>query len=189
MILKRIAYVVNVFPKFSETFIANEIAELKRRGIEVAILSRRSPAESLRHKVVTDNDLEALTCYGESSFLPYLKKFRPQLIHAHFATQPTELARKLSVTLNIPYSLTAHCYDIYRRPAADFADRCRSASSVVTVSEANAEYMINTLGAPASNLSVIPCGVDTNWFKPKFQGRSILTQPKIGYAKQFTCRY
>ena len=31
MKLKRIAYTVNVFPKFSETFIANEIAELKRR--------------------------------------------------------------------------------------------------------------------------------------------------------------
>jgi glycosyltransferase involved in cell wall biosynthesis len=167
MRLKRIAYIVNVFPKFSETFIANEIAELKRRGVEIAILSRRKPVESLRHNVVIDNGLEALTCYGESSFLPFLKKFRPQLIHAHFATQPTELARWLSTTLGIPFSLTAHCYDIYRRPAADFADRCRSASAVVTVSEANARYMIDTLGAPASNLSIIPCGVDTEWFKPK----------------------
>ena len=172
MTLKRIAYIVNVFPKFSETFIANEIAELKRRGVEIAILSRRSPVEGLRHNVVTDNDLEALTCYGEKSFLPFLKKFRPQLIHAHFATQPTELARRLSRVLNIPYSLTAHCYDIYRRPAADFADRCRSASAVVTVSEANARYMTETLGAPAGNLSIIPCGVDTDWFKPKLRSHA-----------------
>lgn len=172
MTLKRIAYVVNVFPKFSETFIANEIAELKRRGIEVAILSRRFPVESLRHKVVTENDLEALTYYDEDSFLPYLRKFRPQIIHAHFATQPTDLARKLSATLCIPYSLTAHGYDVYRRPPTDFADRCRGANAVVTVSEANAHYMVNTLGAPASNLSVIPCGIDTNWFKPQFPGRS-----------------
>ncbi len=169
MKLKRIAYIVNVFPKFSETFIANEIAELRRRGVEIAILSRRRPVESLRHNVVTDNALEDLTCYGESSFLPYLKKFRPQLIHAHFATQPTELARWLSTALGIPYSLTAHCYDIYRRPAADFADRCRSANAVVTVSAANAQYMVETLGAPASNLSIIPYGVDTEWFKPRLR--------------------
>jgi glycosyltransferase involved in cell wall biosynthesis len=167
MRLKRIAYIVNVFPKFSETFIANEIAELKRRGVEIAILSRRNPVESLRHNVVSENKLEALTCYRESSFLPRLKKFRPQLIHAHFATQPTELARWLSTTLGIPFSLTAHCYDIYRRPAADFAERCRAANAVITVSAANARYMIDKLGAPAGNLSIIPCGVDSEWFKPK----------------------
>ncbi len=172
MTLKRIAYIVNVFPKFSETFIANEITELKRRGVEIAILSRRTPVESLRHKVVTDNKLEQLTCYGEEKFLPFLKKYRPQLIHAHFATQPTELARKLSRQLHIPYSLTAHCYDIYRRPAADFAARCRSASAVITVSKANAKYMLDTLGAPASNLSIIPCGVDTDWFKPRSQSHA-----------------
>lgn len=174
MILKRIAYVVNVFPKFSETFIANEIAELRRRGVEVIILSRRLPVEALRHKVVTDNGLEALTCYDETRFLPLLRRFRPQLIHAHFATQPTELARNLANTLGIPYSLTAHGYDVYRRPPADFAERCRSASAVITVSEANADYMINQLGASASNLSVIPCGVDTHWFKPKMAKHSVI---------------
>ncbi|MFZ9038919.1 MAG: glycosyltransferase family 4 protein [Gammaproteobacteria bacterium] len=168
MKLKRIAYTVNVFPKFSETFIANEIAELKRRGVEVLILSRRNPVESLRHPVVIDNALETHACYGEKSFLPALKKFRPQLIHAHFATQPTELARMLSSVLDIPFSLTAHCYDIYRRPAADFSERCRHASAVITVSEANARYMVDVLGAPATNLSVIPCGVDTDWFNPKW---------------------
>ena len=73
MTLKRIAYIVNVFPEFSETFIANEITELKRRGVEIAILSHRTPVESLRHKVVTDNKLEQLICYGEEKFLPFLK--------------------------------------------------------------------------------------------------------------------
>ncbi len=167
MKLKRIAYIVNVFPKFSETFIANEIAELKRRGVQVLILSRRDPVESLRHPVVSDNALEDFACYGEKSFLPALIKFRPQLIHAHFATQPTELARMLSAVLGIPYTLTAHCYDIYRRAPADFGERCRHASAVVTVSDANARYMVDTLGAPTDNLAVIPCGVDTDWFKPR----------------------
>lgn len=172
MTLKRVAYVVNVFPKFSETFIANEIAELKGRGIEVAILSRRNPVEELRHKVVTENKLEALACYDQNLFLPYLKKFQPQLIHAHFATEPTELARKLSASIGVPYSLTAHGYDVYRRPPADFAERCRCANAVITVSAANAQHMVNNLGAPVNNLSVIPCGVDTDWFKPNLPAHS-----------------
>ena len=166
MKLQRIAYVVNVFPKFSETFIANEIAELKGRGVEVLILSRRHPAESLRHRVVTDNGLEQSAHYGEENFLSLLKAFRPQLIHAHFATQPAALARSLSATLGIPYTVTAHCYDIYRRPPDDFAERCHAAAAVVTVSDANAQYMVDTLHAPHNNLSIIPCGIDTDWFRP-----------------------
>ena len=39
----RIAYVVNVFPKLSETFIAHELAELRRRGVEVRVVSLRQP--------------------------------------------------------------------------------------------------------------------------------------------------
>ena len=172
MKLERVAYIVNVFPKFSETFIANEIAELKRRGVQVIILSRRRPVETLRHPVVTDNDLETAAFYGEEKFLPLLKKFRPQLIHAHFATQPAEIARNLSAELGIPYTVTAHCYDIYRRPADDFADRCRAAAAVVTVSDANARHMNETLQAPRDNLSVIPCGIDTSWFKPATRRQS-----------------
>ena len=166
MALKRIAYALNVFPKFSETFIANEIAELRRRGIEPILLSRRNPVEDLRHKVVTENRLEVLAHYDQEEFLPLLRDFRPQLIHAHFATQPTELARELAARLEIPYCLTAHGYDVYRRPPGDFAERCRDAGAVVTVSSANARYMIDELGAPPSNLSVVPCGVDTTWFEP-----------------------
>lgn len=166
MHIKRIAYIVNVFPKFSETFIANEIAELRRRGVEVVILSRRQPVETLRHRVVTDNGLEALAYYDESQFASVLSDFRPQLIHAHFATEPTELARKYSAMLGIPYSLTAHGYDVYRRPPKDFAERCHQASAVITVSDANARYMTDQLGASEGNLSVIPCGVDTAVFKP-----------------------
>ena len=166
MALKRIAYVLNVFPKFSETFIANEVAELRRRGVELILLSRRNPVEDLRHKVVTENRLEALAHYDQDDFLPLLREFRPQLIHAHFATQPTELARELAARLEIPYCLTAHGYDVYRRPPGDFAERCRDAGAVVTVSSANARYMIDQLGASPANLSVVPCGVDTAWFEP-----------------------
>lgn len=166
MRLKRIAYVVNVFPKFSETFIANEIVEVQRRGIEVRILSRRRPQETMRHAVVTDHRLEEITCYGEEAFAPTLRAFRPQLIHAHFATRATDTARRLAREANLSYSFTAHRYDIYDRPPTDFAARCREAGAVITVADANADYMVQQLGATRENLSVIPCGVDTEQFAP-----------------------
>ena len=46
MMPSRIAYVVNVFPKLSETFIAGELAELRRRGVGLRVLSLRQPVES-----------------------------------------------------------------------------------------------------------------------------------------------
>ena len=63
--LGRVAYVVNVFPKLSETFIAWELAELRRRGVEVCILSLRPPDEGRRHaffQAGLPNDLVAPPC-------------------------------------------------------------------------------------------------------------------------------
>src|SRR5687768_15464532 len=45
MAVRRVGYVVNAFPKLSETFIAREVAQLLRCEIDVRILSLRTPAE------------------------------------------------------------------------------------------------------------------------------------------------
>ena len=52
MIPRRVAYIVNVFPKLSETFIAGELTELHRRGVEVRVLSLRQPTEEIRHEMI-----------------------------------------------------------------------------------------------------------------------------------------
>ena len=52
MIPRRVAYVLNIFPKLSETFIAGELAELKRRGVELRILSLLPPRAELQHDLV-----------------------------------------------------------------------------------------------------------------------------------------
>src|SRR2546422_7948654 len=68
MTLRRVAYVLRVFPKISETFIVSELAELRRRGIEVRILSLRPPAEALRHALVEDAGLTERTLYDPEEF-------------------------------------------------------------------------------------------------------------------------
>ena len=172
MIPRRVAYVVNVFPKLSETFITNELAELCRRGVEVRILSLRQPDEELRHEIVAGAGLAERTVYDSREFLPVLQEFRPELLHAHFATKPTATARALAAKLGVPFIFTAHRYDIYARPPEDFADRAAAAAAVVTVSEANVRYIVNTFGVPAAHIRLIPCGVDTERFRPPDQRRA-----------------
>lgn len=162
----RVAYLINVFPKLSETFIANELAELRRRGLELRILSLRQPEEGLRHAFIEQAGLEALTCREQPRFASVLREFQPDLLHAHFATEPTEAARHWSQHLGVPYTFTAHGYDIRRKPPADFADRAHRASALVTVSEANRRHIVETFRVPADHIRVIPCGVDTARFTP-----------------------
>jgi glycosyltransferase involved in cell wall biosynthesis len=47
----RIAFVLKGYPRLSETFIAQEIAALERRGLEILIVSLRHPADARRHPV------------------------------------------------------------------------------------------------------------------------------------------
>src|SRR2546427_6730791 len=162
----RLAYVVNVFPKLSETFIAWELAELRRRGVEVCILSLRTPDEELRHEIVAEAGLGERVVYDPKEFRTALLEFQPELLHAHFATEPTAAARELAAELRVPFTFTAHGYDIYRKPPADFADRAAAAAAVVTVSEANARYIVKTFGVPTAQIHVIPCGVNAERFSP-----------------------
>ena len=163
---RRIAYVLNIFPKLSETFIADELAELQRRGLELKILSLRPPRDEIRHPIISLAGLDKLVEYGLDQFSPAIEQFRPGLIHAHFAREATGKARELSMEHNVPFTFTAHGYDIYRKPPSDFQARALAASAVVTVSQANADYIHRTFDVPRSRLQVIPCGVDVNEFCP-----------------------
>jgi glycosyltransferase involved in cell wall biosynthesis len=169
MTLRRIAYVVRVFPKLSESFITSELAELLRRGIEVRILSVRPPLEEMRHEVFEGAGLHERTVYDRGEFSSILQSFKPDLLHAHFATRATAVAQRLAAELSIPFTFTAHRYDIYDKPPADFAKRAADAKAVVTVSKANLDHIVKNFGVPAEKIHVIPCGVDTKRFRPNGQ--------------------
>ena len=47
----RVAFVLKGYPRLSETFIAQEIAALERRGLNILIVSLRRPTDSRRHPV------------------------------------------------------------------------------------------------------------------------------------------
>lgn len=45
----KIAYILKMYPRFSETFIVNEILELERRGLDIRIYSLRKPDDGRFH--------------------------------------------------------------------------------------------------------------------------------------------
>jgi hypothetical protein len=47
----RVAVVLKGYPRLSETFIAQEIAALERRGLELVIVSLRHPTDRRTHAV------------------------------------------------------------------------------------------------------------------------------------------
>ncbi len=47
----RVAFVLKGYPRLSETFIAQEIAALERRGLQILIVSLRHPTDARRHPV------------------------------------------------------------------------------------------------------------------------------------------
>ncbi len=163
---QRLAYVLNIFPKLSETFITGELAELRRRGVELRILSLLPPRDELHHELVSRAGLDQLVCYEPERFSAIVREFQPQLLHAHFAREATAEARRLATEHQLPFTFTAHGYDIYRKAPADFAARAAAAQAVVTVSEANAAYIAATFKVPRETIQVIPCGVATDTFQP-----------------------
>ena len=44
----RVAFILKGYPRLSETFIAQEIAALERRGLDILIVSLRHPTDSRR---------------------------------------------------------------------------------------------------------------------------------------------
>lgn len=167
MLPSRVAYVLKIFPKLSETFIGAELAELRRRGVELRILSLLPPRDEPHHEFVARAGLKRLVYYGAERFPGAVADFRPQLLHAHFATESTAVARDLASSCGLPFTFTAHGYDIFRKPPPDFGARAAAAAAVVTVSQANAAHIQKTFGVPPSRLQVIGCGVDTNFFCPR----------------------
>src|ERR1043166_6657433 len=53
----RIAYVLKVFPRLSETFVINEIRELERQGVPVNVFSLHAQPAAVPHRLL--HSLEA----------------------------------------------------------------------------------------------------------------------------------
>jgi glycosyltransferase involved in cell wall biosynthesis len=93
-----------------------------------------------------------------------LERERAQHLHAHFAHGPAAIAHLAHLISGIPYSFTAHAKDLYTTPREYVAQRGRTATFVVTCTEANRDYLAGLLGAEAEKVVVCRHGVDLERF-------------------------
>ena len=76
--MARVAFVLKGYPRLSETFIAQEIAALERRGLAILIVSLRHPTDAQRHPVHAEIRA-ALLYLPEYLLLEPLRVFRAWL--------------------------------------------------------------------------------------------------------------
>jgi glycosyltransferase involved in cell wall biosynthesis len=83
-------------------------------------------------------------------------------LHAHFANDAAALARYTSLLTGLPYSVTAHAYDLYRDPYL-LGPNLALAARVYTVSDANLAWLRERAparGWDGGRFSVLRCGLD-----------------------------
>lgn len=97
--------------------------------------------------------------------------------HAHFANRATTVASHASRLLRIPYSFTAHAFDIFIEGSqGHLVARMTRAAAVVTVSEYNVRYLTSLLEGRAARIVRIYNGLDLERFKP---GAAVAEPPPL----------
>jgi colanic acid/amylovoran biosynthesis glycosyltransferase len=173
----KIVYLVDSFPKLSETFILNQITGLIDRGHEVKILALNNPQEKQVHEEINRYNILTKThyiCYRDSSTLLDTANTKAlascldaDLIHAHFATKPTDVALDISMRTGIPYIVTIHAYDIFINPdVMRLKTKFLRAEKVITCSYFNKNYLINLISQGLNRkIDVVPYGINLLRFK------------------------
>ena len=165
-----VGYVLKRFPRLSQTFVLNEIAELRRQGVEVTVVARQAPGEGER---LPNGYPEVRVHYldrGEEGVIDALRAAGVEHLHAHFATWAAATAERLAAELGVTFSFTAHAHDIYhetvnrRRLAVTMA----LSEFVVTVSEANRQFLDGLVAAERRRANVVRLynGVDLSHLRP-----------------------
>lgn len=95
-----------------------------------------------------------------------------QRLHAHWASYPATMGLIIRWVFGIPFSFTAHAYDIYLVPRL-LAVKVRMADFVVTCAQVNARSLQAVAGPVASERVVVNYhGVDLTQFHPRFRSHN-----------------
>ena len=210
----RVGYVVKRYPRYSETFVVNEILAHEKAGLNIDIFALRPPCDTHFQNCISqvragvtyirkpiqgrDSDsLNSLSPTADSYFwaeLQELSKLVPDFwsklsmaqgeaastvyqaawlarevklrgithLHAHFGSVATSVTRLSSHFADVPYTFTTHAKDIFHESVDidDMRQKFRDASTVVTVSNYNQQYLQQTYGKVADKVQRIYNGLD-----------------------------
>lgn len=87
-------------------------------------------------------------------------------VHTHFATLDKFPAKYVAAYYEIPFTITAHAFDIFQQPIGRYTPRLlKSADRVVTISEYNEAYLRERF-VPNTPIDIIRAGIRPEKFTP-----------------------
>ena len=221
----RLALMTDRYPVVSETFVVNEVEELRRQGHDVRVGATSRPEPGDEHAghaaAYLDEDSRREKLAGLGGLLlrnpggvardfasrrrwqreepvrrlrglaaraARLRRAGVSHIHVHFAAEAALDAMRLASLLKIPYSLTAHAYDIFESPA-NLREKIERAIFVTTGCEYNRRYLRGQVDADvAERIHVMVMGVDPEAFRrrsPYPGGRHVMAVGRLVEKKGF----
>ena len=206
----RVAYLVNIYPKVSHSFIRREIVALERQGVAVlriavrgwddAVSDPADAAERTRTRYLLQHGLAPLlgaaarlaltrparfvsavrlalamrrrserTLFHHLAYLAeacqlvgWLAHERIVHLHAHFGTNPAEVAMLARVLGGPPYSFTVHGPEEFDKPEAlGLGEKGRRAAFVVAISSFGRSQLYRWLPQPHwHKVQVVHCGLE-----------------------------
>ena len=133
----RVGYLLRMYPRFSQTFVVNEIRELERQGVDVRIASLRLPNEGMFHEAVTR--VRATCDYLEDRFLGSAR--------SHLAAQ-WKLFRKSPRTYASILGLKR------RHPGIRWFELCQAAALLRWARKANVRHVHVHFGTDEANVAM-----------------------------------
>lgn len=165
-----ISILVKRFPKLSETFILSEILALEAMGWPVTVFTLACPSDEIIHADVAKVKAEVIqidTANPARHLADQMRMRAIRHVHAHFASDPAEIARAAAQLNGTGYSVSAHAKDIYLSDPAMLHETLRQARFVVTCTSFNAQYLRKI--APAVPVAKLYHGIDCERLCPRAQ--------------------
>lgn len=182
--LKSIAFVVWLFPKLSETFVLNQIVQLKKRGYRISIFAVKDPRKELAredyefeqivHGDIKKHRLLNLTKYGSPEKLAYLlkngtKKKEIDIAYFQFPDLAAEIFKygklqcpTISVFHNLPKPRNKREFAALRKK---YEIVFKNITFILAISEFAKNELIK-LGCKKHKILVHHMGIDAEIFKP-----------------------
>ena len=121
---RRIVVFAATYPQISETYIKNEVDALAADfDVEIVTFAAGSyPYRTRRPHVVVTKE-------NQHNVLEYLRRFKPDALHAHYLIQLPQLLG-ISQRLQVPFTVRAHSFDILG-PSLDRQNAAASGASAL----------------------------------------------------------
>ena len=183
----KIAYLFDAFPAVSETFLAREIAVLRRAGCDIEVFALRAGENATtllpRAVLLKERALRVLARDAQkreqsferigARFAATLRAGRFDWVHATFASHPATIGRIAARASGLPFSFSGHARDLFVE-GDDLKTKLHDARFAACCTRAGAEKLRAVAPSEAAKVLFLPHGIDL----PRYRFRAFAPLPK-----------